>query len=341
MSLDSVGWYLLRYNRPGSANSVAGIAIDYAFQVGRRSLFGYALSRLLTPTERESTHAFRRQFTLLVTLPRRYQEAIVEHNRAHPQSPFVAQGGPTYTVHRARLEHPANISTQDVLNALLDNRIPPEWVDHSYAYAVGVLNAHFTGSPINRGLLDPVDNERIARVRRYGIPRSMTNWDGWRHPSFEEVQTIHDIMSAEDERTPERERNNAPDHRRGFESPAWLLVGQNGMVEFLTHRPRAEVERYARDHPIALPSYSELGDPLVAAPPSGGNPLGEMATVDVVMDANADNPQPLEAIASGLGDPPLAHLEVPSTVGDTADDTPMEPAGQLEEPSTTGSAPST
>jgi hypothetical protein len=58
MSLDTMGWYMLRYNRPGSTNHAAGIAMDFAFRVGRQSLFGYALGRLISPVGREATHAF-------------------------------------------------------------------------------------------------------------------------------------------------------------------------------------------------------------------------------------------------------------------------------------------
>lgn len=43
MDLDMQGEYLLFNNRPGSANPITGVDFDYAYQVGRRSVFGYAL----------------------------------------------------------------------------------------------------------------------------------------------------------------------------------------------------------------------------------------------------------------------------------------------------------
>ena len=69
MDLDTVGLYLLNYHRPGSTNPSMGVAVDYAFRVGRRSIFGYSLSRLLGTTGRDIMHAFRRQFVFLVALP--------------------------------------------------------------------------------------------------------------------------------------------------------------------------------------------------------------------------------------------------------------------------------
>lgn len=44
MDIDPVGLYLLNYHRPGSTNPSSGIALDYAFRIGRRSVFGYSLS---------------------------------------------------------------------------------------------------------------------------------------------------------------------------------------------------------------------------------------------------------------------------------------------------------
>lgn len=91
MDLDDVGLYILQYRHPGSINPITGIAIDYAFRVGRRSVFGYALSRLLAPRERDVTAAFWRQFAFLMALPHRYREAIIQHDQANPQSPITPQ----------------------------------------------------------------------------------------------------------------------------------------------------------------------------------------------------------------------------------------------------------
>jgi hypothetical protein len=70
-----------------------------------------------------------------------------------------------YTLNRARLE-----TISDVINALLDNRVPPEWVDHSYPHGVITLNGLHTRSPIHQGLFDAIDNERLARLHIYGKP---------------------------------------------------------------------------------------------------------------------------------------------------------------------------
>jgi hypothetical protein len=65
------------------------------------------------------------------------------------------------------------------------------------------------------------------------------------------VQELHDIMAAEEDQI----------GRRPIEGPSyhpWLIIGQNGSVEYLTHRPQASASQYAADHPVSLPYYAEL-----------------------------------------------------------------------------------
>jgi hypothetical protein len=140
---------------------------------------------------------FQRQFAFLVAMPRQYQEAIVDHDRAHPLSPFVPQRGPAFSTHRAHVEtlQARNMSVQDIATYLMDNHIPPEWVDHAYAFGLRFLEVHYSGLIIHQGLLEPVDNERLARLRAYGTPAPIAAWDGWRHPSETEVTNLHHIMN--------------------------------------------------------------------------------------------------------------------------------------------------
>jgi hypothetical protein len=107
------------------------------------------------------------------------------------------------------LSQAPNLTISDVINTLLDNQVPPEWVDHSYPHGVITLNGLHTGSPIHQGLF--------------------TLWDGWRHPSESEVAKLHNILPAEDCR-PQR-RGSELAHFRGFDSLAWLLVGQGRVVD--------------------------------------------------------------------------------------------------------------
>jgi hypothetical protein len=253
---------------------------------------------------------------------------VVEYDRANPQSPFVPQGGPTYTIHRPHLDtsRAANFSLQDIINILIDNRIPLSWVDHSYAFGVIALNNMYMGSTLVRSIIDPHDNERLARLRTYGVPPAITEWNGWHHPTPEEVHTLHAIEVCESTRPSCRGPRDASAPTRDLTTTAWLLVGRTGVVEYLTHRPQDAASQYAASHPIPLPSYTELdgaASSAVARAPPSGNPLGRPATVDVVMAANVDVVPP-PGPQQGL-DMALAPLSLGTNDPGRAEDTAQSP----------------
>jgi hypothetical protein len=148
-------------------------------------------------------------------------------------------------LYRARLDssRAANLSIEDIISVFLDNCIPPEWADHAYAYGVVGLNGLYNGSPINQGLLDTLDNERLARLHIYGEPHAISDWDRWHHPTLNEVRILHDITDQEDLRNVGRDPRDVLGHLRGLESPAWLLAGQMGVVEYLTGRPQVSTPK--------------------------------------------------------------------------------------------------
>ena len=286
MTIDEAAFYTLLHNRPGSLNSTTGVAIDYALRVGRRSMFGYSLSRLIAPTGVAAAN-FRRQFAFLVCLPRRYQEAIVEYDRLNPQSPFVPQMGPIFALRRARISatSASNISQQDVINVLLDNRIPPEWIAHAYPYGFIFLNSHYAGSSIHQGLLDAIDHERLARLHMFGTPNPIPSWDGWRHPSDIEISHSHYFRASEDD-TRRRKRQSgsgAPSTQRAVTSSSrWLTVGTSGVSEYLAQRPRQVAEDYAASHPLVL-----MAPPQTSAPSGEPAILGEGAPTNVVAPSSS------------------------------------------------------
>jgi hypothetical protein len=58
----------------------------------------------------------------------------------------------------------------NVITALIDNWVPPEWVDHCYPYGMIMLNGLYTRAPINQGLFDTIDNEQLACLYIYSEP---------------------------------------------------------------------------------------------------------------------------------------------------------------------------
>jgi len=161
------------------------------------------------------------------------------------------QTGPTYSLRRPRLipGSEANTTLQDVIDVLIDNRIPPAWVDHGYTYGLNFINFNIA-NPTYRELLDTIDNECHARLRAYGTPPAIPEWDGWRYPSDQDITRLLDILDGEKQTTEEDFRN-----ARG-----WAIVGTTGLFEYLDDRRRDEVQGFARSHPVHLPSFPELGD---------------------------------------------------------------------------------
>ena len=62
------------------------------------------------------------------------------------------------------------LGCKTVIDVLIDNRVPSEWVDHSYPFGLAYLEAHHSGNPLHQAMLDEINNERLAQLQRYGIP---------------------------------------------------------------------------------------------------------------------------------------------------------------------------
>ena len=191
LNIDEMARYAILYGRPG-VNYSTGVVMDYAYRVNRRSIFGYGLARVLAP-EGKNVH-FRRFVAALFALPRRYREAIEEYNSRNSLSPFVPQSGPEFTIYRLHPAHVPNMNLQTVINLFLENRIPPSWVDHSYTFGLNFINYQYESSQFVP-FYDEIDNERLERVREYGIPLAIPEWDGWRHPTPEDMQRILQLIT--------------------------------------------------------------------------------------------------------------------------------------------------
>ena len=113
-----------------------------------------------------------------------------------------------------------------------------------------------------------IDNERHARIQAYGIPPAIPEWDGWRHPSDEDIRIIRAQIANRAQRLPSDEDPRLVS--------GWTLVGDDGIFPYLSHRPESEVRRYREDHPVQLPSFPSLDTPsqlevpgaTVSGPPS-------------------------------------------------------------------------
>jgi len=141
------------------------------------------------------------------------------------------------------------MNLQTIITLFLENRIPPSWVDHSYTFGLNFINHQFTASQFT-SFYDEVDNERLERIRAYGAPNPIPEWDGWRCPTDDDLRRIHQLMAH-------RAAREAPgyDYRR---ERGWTLVGEDGIFQYLTTRNDSAASSYRTFHPITLPSFPAL-----------------------------------------------------------------------------------
>ena len=136
---------------------------------------------------------------------------------------------------------------------------------------------------------DEIDNERLARLHIYGTPPPIVEWDGWRTPSEGDIARLHTLVDmAEDHPPAPRNSGTAPDHRLGLEAPAWLLVGQDGLVTHLTHRPTSTAQDYAMSHPTFAPPGTTLPPPSLPSTSARGDPANAGITLPTITIVSAD-----------------------------------------------------
>ncbi len=142
-NLVAIAQHIAHHQRPGSSNEVFGIAMDRAFRVSLRSVFGYELGRALGPRDGKPRTVFAKQFVGIVLHSGMYQEYLV--TRAITLQPMKLDNFEIMPFECPE-EAACNISEDNVLAHLASNNIPVEWIEHAYLYAIGVLRAKFAAN---------------------------------------------------------------------------------------------------------------------------------------------------------------------------------------------------
>jgi hypothetical protein len=108
-------------------------------------------------------------------------------------------------------------------------------------------------SPMFAHSIAECDNERHARILAYGVPPPIPEWDGWRHPTEEDMGII---------RAQHAQRSSKS--RSGYDprlEVGWTQVGESGLFTHLGSRNESEVQRFRNRHPVSLPSFPALDIP--------------------------------------------------------------------------------
>ena len=121
-----------------------------------------------------------------------------------------------------------NLTTDDVANTLMKNRVPIEWAEHAYLFGLYYLDYHFS-SNIMSAISESVDNERLKRLEQFGVPPALPDWNGWWTPKSDDWDRMHVLIFLEERKTPPL---------RSLEDPHWLLAGEPELFQQLHARAR-------------------------------------------------------------------------------------------------------
>lgn len=269
-SLDIDAWarWLVMHGRPGGDNPYAGIVMNRAFWVDRRSVFGYLLGKVLSPADAKGRAAFMRQYACVVARPHFYHEAVSAWETANSTAqPFIEATGSTITITPLRVDpgQLSNLSADDVVSTLIRHRIPRAWVDHAYTYGLHFLNHHSASGGMHASLIQATDDDRLARLVSHGTPAAIPTWGGWWEPTYDDITRLQGLIHRE-------MTKYSP--VISLEDPNWMHIGESPLIPHLYGRPApppTNVEPTA-----ALPLSS-----LSVADPSIVNAIEDQEMVDV------------------------------------------------------------
>ncbi|KAF8892716.1 hypothetical protein BD779DRAFT_1670383 [Infundibulicybe gibba] len=221
LNVDVWAQFILHHWRPGGDNPISGTAMNRAYHVNRRSIFGYLLARALAPRVPggsgtvPKTH-FVRQYTLLVARPQAYREFIMQWEHETGEEFIPVKTKPSNIVlKRIPVEQcSANTTQDDVAHLLIENKIPPTWIDHAYTFGLYYIDHHLRIDSMINNIYIEADDERLRRLAEHGLPPPIRAWDRWYIPSKEDkIRICYIIMDETDHK-----------HIYSLESDEWLFV---------------------------------------------------------------------------------------------------------------------
>jgi hypothetical protein len=269
LNQDVMGQYIMLHGRPGSSNPFLGVVMDHSYRIHRRSLFGYGLGRMLAPANSHARSVFMRLYAALTAMPFRYTDAVAAHNVNNPGAPMHPQAGPQFVFQRLVIDdrHASNMTIEDIIQVLIHNCIPTDWVDHAYLYGLQFLDQHYHGSALDRALLDEQDNERLHRLDQYGAPPAIPAWDGWRHPTEDEILRMHIILDTEEQRGV-----------FSLNARGWLLTGDTPYRRYLSGRSRNDADAGVAELRARLLAATAITTNTAIAPPPPPPPPAALPT---------------------------------------------------------------
>ena len=184
---------------------------------------------------------------------------------------------------------------------LIRNRVPVELINHCYAFGRQFLDQTY----LNLGRTDEcrmIDDERLQRLRRFGVPPTIDEWAGWYVPDYDTLRRVKYMFHTD------------TTDSYNLDSPYWITYGGE-------HTPTLLVSRHDAIDIFTPPAWNpEARDPSSPAVRSNQN-----ETVDDDMGGTA---------ATGV--PPVGTIS--PTDNTTSKDVPMNSGTDVIADATTANA---
>ncbi|KAJ3515152.1 hypothetical protein NLJ89_g1930 [Agrocybe chaxingu] len=255
--------YVVAHQMISTSNAINGVIVDFAGRVYLPTMFAYLLAKLLGPVAKQAAKTWIPLFAYIAARPHLYAERVEQYNDAHVASPFVENAGPTYVIQPSGLTDSTyrNATEDDVVNDLIRNRIPVSWIDHAYAFGLRVLDQTISNFGRYQEVVR-VDNERMERLRRYGMPPTLPSWSGWWSPSMDDTWRIRYLYFTNPTRydldnpfivpfggdpTPPTLISRMHEGIIAFTIPPWNSTGHEGIDATETPSKTATATRATRD----------------------------------------------------------------------------------------------
>jgi hypothetical protein len=124
--------------------------------------------------------------------------AAAEQERLNGPGQLLPANTQQITIMRIRASQTLspNFGQEDIINCLLDNRIPVEWITHAYPYGVQYLRQHLAS---NDRFHDQYRSMEDTRRDLRHEPEAYPPFDGWYHPSPSDLVRLRYLMNREEQ----------------------------------------------------------------------------------------------------------------------------------------------
>jgi len=222
------------------------------------------------------------KFAYLAAVPTVYIEAVTEQERLNGPGYLRPTSVQQITITRIRASQTLspNFGQADIVNCLLANRIPVEWLTHAYPYGVQYLWQHLAS---NDRYHDQYRSMEDMRRDLQHEPEAYPPFDSWYHPSPMDLIHLRFLMNREEQQ-----------NRYSRNSHWWVWIGDEPY-------PPLQVQQVQPAPQPSLSSSLPAHDVIMHAPTAEGQQQDLAASAVAVAERVEGEPSTLPATGEGSG----------------------------------------